>query len=172
MKQPNADMLLKTMMSAGISKEHIAFGMKGTSVSIAENVSSRISKLFTSEHMGDVHKDGMSTYERIHNCGYTDVVDHNLRKHFGFDHSAYYVCEQFFLQRLQKYGVKIGDVFDIEHSPLGQLLYGKFVGNDPINDESLVPDEPAQKTLDLLKSVLMPAFKSNYGGTDENKSHA
>lgn len=152
LKTLDESMLKSTMMSAGFTKEgNVAFGMMGRPESLTENESSRLSKLFTSEHMGDVYRDGMATYERIHNCGYTDVVDHNLRKHFGYDHSAYYICEQLFLQRLEKQGVNIGDVFDIEHSPVGKMLFGKFVTGDPIYDSSLVPDVYAEKNALSIK---------------------
>jgi len=150
----NQDMLKATMMNATISNEpQIGFGMRGDVHELVENISSRISKLWTSEHMGFTFKDGMSTYERLHSCGYTEVIDPVLKKHFGFGHESYAYCVTLFRDFLASLGVNFSDVIN-EYSPVEKLIYGDLVTGDPINDSKAIPLDIVESMLDDAKQLM------------------
>jgi len=154
--QPDVTMLEKTNMSAEIGKgPFVRFGMSATSNDLTENISSRIKSLFTTEHMGFCLRDGMSTYERIHGCGYTDVIDFFLRKHFGYTHQNYYPLLELYKQYLSELGVKVEDVINF-YSPTERLIYGDLVSDDPIADSSALEPEEVDDMLFDLKSVFLP----------------
>lgn len=133
------NMLKSTMMRAEVGTHpRIAFGMKATPDDLVESFSSRISKLFTTENMGFSLRDGMASYERIHNCGHTELIDFYLKKHFNVGHTSYYRCVQLFKEYLRDLGVNFADAINM-YSPVERLLYGDLVSEDPISDTSSIP---------------------------------
>jgi len=152
---PSKIMLDATMMDASITQDGVvAFGMRGLPNDLVENQSSRISKLFTSEHMGFCPKDGLAAYERIHNCGYTDVIDYCLRTHFGYGHENYYPLLEMYKRYLSSIGVRVEDTINF-YSPVERLIYGDLVSDDPVCDSSALDPEEVDGMLTELKKVFL-----------------
>lgn len=146
------EMAAKSQISYLLDPDEPAFGMKLDPDTLKENVSSRVAKLFTSEHMGFTYRDGMSTYVRVSSCGYTDVVDHVLRKHFGYGHIDYAPYLDKFMQFLSSVGASVEDVMNF-YSPVERLTFGKYVDSTTAPAKSSAAVDPAtvQKFMDMLK---------------------
>lgn len=141
----------RDQLSIELNPSEPAFGMKLDPMELSENVSSRIAKLFTSEHMGFTFRDGMSTYVRCENCGYTEVVDFVLRKHFGYTHLDYAPYVGKFMQFLSSLGITVEDVMNF-YSPVERLTFGQYVDSsvNPALKSSAVKPEVVSKFLTML----------------------
>lgn len=148
------EMVKRSQLSYELDPTEPAFGMKLNPDKLEENQSSRIAKLFTSEHMGFTYRDGMSTYVRLSSCGYTDVVDHVLRKHFGYGHVDYAPYLDKFMQFLSSVGASVEDVMNW-YSPVERLTFGKYVDstNPPAQSSAAVEPEVVNKFLGMLNDA-------------------
>lgn len=145
-----------SMLSFEVGELNIGFGMRQTPNELIENESSRIPKLFTSEHMGNSLKDGMATYIRILNCGHRETVDKILKKHFNVTSNDYAPYLTLYANWLYKKGATIEDDFNL-FSPSERLLLGKLMemGNLPltgvnVEDEDSYSWVVANNTKDVI----------------------
>lgn len=145
------DYVAASQLSYELDPTEPAFGMKLNPDQLQENQSSRIAKLFTSEHMGFTYRDGMSTYVRLSSCGYTDVIDHVLRRHFGYTHIDYAPYLDKFMQFLSSVGASVEDVMNW-YSPVERLTFGKYVDSTkpPAQSSAAVKPEVVSKFMSML----------------------
>lgn len=140
--------------------ETVQFGMRENGTLLKENVGSRIAKLATSEHMGFSYKDGMSFYLKATNCGYTEIVDSVLKKHFGYGVDDYQPYVTLYAKWLTEMGLDPVDDFN-EWSPSEQLLVGRLIDRYGETFGSVKGDEGVYDLVDRSDKYMTSSARVN-----------